>query len=136
MLRSKSPSGMCAKLRTVAESSNKVHSTRSLCYFLFVPRIMGVVLHPHSVRGESHIQRNASVEVATTSPPFYNEPYRSHVLFVKASYGTTSTSWSQHHFAAIGKARAACAHSFASWQKATIEFTRRDHSVIACSRHV
>ena len=32
--------------------------------------------------------------------------------------------------------RAACAQSFAPWQQATIEFTRRDHSIIACSRHV
>ena len=34
---------------------------------------------------------------ATTSPTFYNEPHRSHVLFVKAAPGTTFTSWSQHH---------------------------------------
>jgi len=32
---------------------------------------------------------------------------------------------------AIGKARAACAQSFALWQQATIEITRRDHSIIA-----
>jgi len=32
------------------------------------------------------------------------------------------------------KARAACAQSFTLWQQATIEFTRRDHSIIACSR--
>ena len=38
----------------------------------------GVVLHAHSVRGESHIQRNTTGEVATTFPPFYNEPHRSH----------------------------------------------------------
>ena len=37
---------------------------------------------------------------------------------------------------AIGKGRAACAQSFAPWQQATIEFTSRDHSVIACSRHI
>ena len=29
----------------------------------------------------------------------------------------------------------ACAQSFTLWQQATIEITRRDHSVIACSRH-
>jgi len=34
------------------------------------------------------------------------------------------------------KARAASAQSFTLWQQATIEITRRDHSVIACSRHV
>jgi len=33
------------------------------------------------------------------------------------------------------KSRAACAQSFAPWQQATIEITRRDHSTIACSRH-
>ena len=62
----------------------------------------GVILHAHPVRGESHNQRNTTREVATTSPPFYNEPHRSHVLCVKAELGTTFTSWSQHHFVAIG----------------------------------
>ena len=65
---------------------------------------MGVVLYTHSVRGEPCIQCNASQEFATTSLPFYNEPHRSHVLFVKASHSTTFTSWSQHHFVAIGNA--------------------------------
>jgi len=37
---------------------------------------------------------------------------------------------------AIGKARAVCAQSFALWQQATIEITRHDHSIIACSRHL
>jgi len=34
------------------------------------------------------------------------------------------------------KSRAAYAQSFAPWQQATIEITRRDHSIIACSRHI
>ena len=34
------------------------------------------------------------------------------------------------------KSRAACAQSFAPWEQATIEITRRDHSIIACSRHI
>ena len=34
------------------------------------------------------------------------------------------------------KARAASAQSFALWQQATIEITQRDHSFIACSRHM
>jgi len=46
--------------------------------------IYGVVLHAHPVRGESRNQRNTTGEVATTFPPFYNEPHRSHVLCVKA----------------------------------------------------
>jgi len=65
---------------------------------------MGVILRAHPVRVESHLQNNTNGEVATTTPP-YNEPHRSHVLFAKAKAapGTTFTSWSQHHFAAIGK---------------------------------
>ena len=62
----------------------------------------GVILHTHPIRGESHNECNTTGEVAITSPRFYNEPHRSHVLCVKAELGTTSTSWSQHHFVAIG----------------------------------
>ena len=62
----------------------------------------GFILHAHPIRGESHNQCNTTGEVATTSPPFYNEPHRPHVLCVKAELGTTSTFWSQHHFVAIG----------------------------------
>jgi len=35
----------------------------------------GDILHAHLVRGESHNQRNTTGEVATTSPPFYNESH-------------------------------------------------------------
>jgi len=62
----------------------------------------GVILYAHPVRGESHNQRNTTEEVATTSPPFCNEPHRSQVLCVKAELCTTSTSRSQHHFVVIG----------------------------------
>ena len=80
--------------------------------------------------------RNANRVVATTSPPFCNEPHRSLVLCVKAELGTTFTSWSQHLFLYDRKARAASTQSFALWQQATIEITRRDHSFISCSRHI
>ena len=65
LLRSEIPSGMCAKLRTVAASNNRDHPTRSLYYSLFAPRIYIFVLRAHPVRGESHNQRNATGEVAT-----------------------------------------------------------------------
>ena len=36
-------------------------------------------------------------------PPFYNEPHRSHVVFVKSAHlARPFTSWSQHHFVAFG----------------------------------
>jgi len=75
---------------------------RNHSYYLLAPRIYIVVLRAHPVRGESHNQRNATIEVATTTPHFYNEPHRSHVHCVKAEVGTTSASWLQHHFVAIG----------------------------------
>jgi len=67
LLRSEIPSGMCAKLRTVAVSNNRVHTPRSLCYCLFAPHIYICVLRAHPVRGEPHIQRNATGEVAGCS---------------------------------------------------------------------
>ena len=65
MLRSEIPSGMCAKLRTVAASNNRDHPTRSLYYCLFAPHTYLFVLRAHPVRGESHNQRNTTGEVAT-----------------------------------------------------------------------
>jgi len=56
---------MCAKLCTLAASNNRVHGLQSLYYCLFAPRIYIAVLCAHPVRGESHIQRNDTREVAT-----------------------------------------------------------------------
>ena len=58
---------MCAKLRIVTASNNRVYPTRSLYYCLFAPHIYGFVLRAHPVRGESRIQRNTTGEVATVS---------------------------------------------------------------------
>ena len=93
---------------------------------------MGVILCAHPVRGESHMQRNASGEVATTPPPFYNEPHWLHVLFVNAAPSTPFTSWSQHHFVAIRKPEQQV-RKVSHWQQAIIEITWWDHFVIACS---
>jgi len=71
-LRSEIPSGMCAKLRTVAASNNRDHPTRSLYYCVFAPRINIVVLRAHHVRGESHNLRRANGEVATQCFCFCN----------------------------------------------------------------
>ena len=65
LLRSEIPSGMCAKLRTVAASNKRDHPTRSLYYCLFAPHTYIFVLRAHPVRGESHNQRNTTGEVAT-----------------------------------------------------------------------
>jgi len=41
-----------------------------------------------------------------------------------------------HGYCCDRKSRAVSAQSFALWQQTTVEFTRRDHSIIACSRHI
>jgi len=47
LLQSVIPSGMCAKLRTVAASKNGVHMPRSLYYCLFAPDICMVLFFTH-----------------------------------------------------------------------------------------
>jgi len=47
VLRSESPSGMCAKLRTVEASTNRVHMPWSLYYCLFAPHICMVLFFTH-----------------------------------------------------------------------------------------
>jgi len=64
---------------------------------------MGVILRTHPVCDELNIQRNINREVETICPGIYNEPHELQILFVKVAPGITFTSWSQHHFVAIGK---------------------------------
>jgi len=47
LLRSEIPSGMCAKLHTVAASNNRVHMPWSLYYCLFAPHICMVLFFTH-----------------------------------------------------------------------------------------
>ena len=115
---------MCGKLHAVAASNNRDHQRDHPIFACSRHICMGVVLRAHSVLGESRIQRNASGEVATTSPLFYSEPHRSHVLFVRA--------FTQHDlhilvtapFRCNRNAQAACAQSFTLWPEAAIEITR------------
>ena len=135
LLRSEIPSGMCAKLRTVAASNSRDHPTRSLYYCLFAPHTYLFVLRAHPVRDESYNQRNSTGEVATTSPPFLQR--------TTPIARSLCEGWTPHDlhilvtapFCCDRKSRAAYAQSFAPWQQATIGITRWDHSIIACSRH-
>ena len=99
---------ICCDQKAQAASAQRFtlwqQATRDHCIIACLRYIhMGAILRAHPVRGESHIERNTNGEVVTTSPPFYNEPHQSHILFAKAAPGTTSTSSSQQHFAAIVK---------------------------------
>ena len=68
LLRSESPSVMCAKLRTVAASNNRDHAPQSLYYCLFAPHISGVVLRAHPARGESHIHATPTERLQQFKP--------------------------------------------------------------------
>jgi len=80
-LRSEMPSGMCAKLRTVAASNNRNGASQSLLLLLARSRYVynGIFLHAHPVRGESHNQLNAKAEAATRLSVCYNKE-----LFIKS----------------------------------------------------
>jgi len=81
MLRSEGLCGLRAMLHPVAASNNRDHLTRSLCYCLLAPHIMGVTLRTHSVRGESHIQRHGNWEVVTTNL-FFTTNLTDHTFFL------------------------------------------------------
>jgi len=65
LLRSESPSGKCAKLRTVAASNNRDHAPQSLYYCLFAPHnvvlflahIPFVVNHTFNATTEERLQQ-------------------------------------------------------------------------------
>jgi len=128
--RDHSPCTLVVTFNRSQVSIGRAFTPRSLYYCLFVPRIYIVVLRAHPVHGESHIQRNATGEVATTSSPLFTtnrtdltsfcEGFTRHNLHILVT-GTAP-------FFAIRKARAACTQSFTPWQQATIEFTCCDHS--------
>jgi len=65
---------MCASFALWQQAATEITRRDHSCC-LFAPCIYIVVLRAHPVRGESHNQRNASGEVATTSLPFCNEPH-------------------------------------------------------------
>jgi len=54
--------------------------------------------------------------------------------FIHASYHIAETAIFEY-YCCDRKSRAACAQSFAPWQQATIEITRRDHSYCLFAPH-
>ena len=130
------PSGMCAKLHTVAASNHRDHAPQSHHYCLFAPRIYIVVLHAHSVRGEPRIPALRYRRGCNNIPSFLQQ-----TALIACSF---CEGWTRHYlhilvrapFCYDRKSQAACAQSFALWQQATMEIMRRKHSIIACSHHV
>jgi len=135
MLRSEIPSGICAKLRTVAASNNRDHPTRSLYYCLFVPHIYFCSLRTsrswwitQSTQRHRRGCNNIPSFLQRTMPIAHClcegwTPHDLHILVTAP-------------FCCDWKSRAAYAQSFALWQQATMEITWRDHSIIDCSGHI
>ena len=124
VLRSKNPSGKCAKLHNVAASNNRAHPTRSLNYCLFAPHIHGIFLRTHFVHGEPRISAQRQQIGYNNIPSFlqrttpiassFCEGFTRHDLYILVTVP----------FCCDRKARAASAQIFTLWQQATIEPTR------------
>jgi len=102
LLRSEIPSGMRAKFGTVAANNNRDHA-RNLSYCGLLALHIWWCYSSRTSRSwwitqSTQHHRRGCNNIAS----FFNEPHRSHVLCVKAELCTTFTSWSQHHFVAIG----------------------------------
>ena len=125
MLWSESPSGMCAKLHTVAASNNRDHPMRSLYYCLSVLHMYGCsslrtfhsrwIVHStqHQWRGCNNI--SFLQQTALIADSFW-EGCIWHNLHIMVTAP----------FCCNRKARAVCVQSFT----ATIEITQHDHCII------
>ena len=135
VLRSEIPSGMCAKLRTVAASNNRVHMPWSLDYCLFTSHIW-VMFFAHIPFVVNHTFNATPIGRLQQHPLLFTMNRTDRTFFcVKAELSTTCTSWLQHHFIAIGKAQGACVQSFAPWQEVT-RVHARDHYYCLFAPHV
>jgi len=99
VLRSEIPSSMCTKLRTVAASNNGVHMPWSLHYCLFTPHICMVLFFMHMPFVVNHTFNTTSPERLQQHPLLFTTNRTDRTFFV---WRLTLTSWSQHHFVAIG----------------------------------
>jgi len=135
LLRSESPRGKCAKLRTVAASNNRNHTPRSLTFacshhryvVLFFAHIPFVVNRAFSATPAERFHQHPSF-LQRTAPIVrsFCKGFTQHDLQILVTAP----------FCSDRKARAASAQSCTLWKQATIEITRGDHSIIACSHHI
>ena len=128
LLRSESPSSMCAKLRTVAASNNRDHEPQSLLLLL----VHATYIYCCSSRTSRSwwitrlTQRHP--RGCTIIPSFLQRSASIAHSFVKAAPGTAFHILVTAPFCCDRKAQAACAQSFALWQQATIEIMRHNLS--------
>ena len=125
------------KKRWFRGHSPKTTLSVSLFYYMLAPQIyLGVILRARPDRGESHIQRHANQEVATT-----NRTDRTFFLWFlhlawpsNPDHSTILLPERQVRKNFIGKTERQVRKSFALWQQVTMEITRWKPSIIACLR--
>ena len=81
-LRSEIPSGICAKLRTVAASNNRVHIPWSLYYCLFAPRICMVLFFTHIPFVVNHTINATPLERLQQHPLLFTTSRTNRTFFV------------------------------------------------------
>jgi len=117
---------MFTKLHTVAASNNRVHSMRSLYYYLFVPhlyvgcssRTFCSWWNAHSAQGQLRGCNNISfLQLTTAIARSFCEGFIRHDLHILVT----------PPFSCDRRARAACSQSFTLWQQATTDFTSGVH---------
>jgi len=82
LLRLEILSGMCAKLRTVAVSNNRVHMLWSLYYCLFMPHICMVLFFTHTPSVVNHTINATAPERLQQRPLFFTMNHTDRTFFV------------------------------------------------------
>jgi len=131
LLRSEIPSGVCAKLRTVAESNNRDHA-RNLSYYCLLALHIWWCYSSCTSRSSTQCHRRGCNNI----PSF--------LQWAAPIACSLCEGWTRHNlhiivtapFCCNRKSWAACAQSFAPWQQATIEIMLAISLTIACSRYI
>jgi len=129
VLRSESPSGMCARFHTVAASKNRE-----------------IIRRDHSIIACSHhiyiwvysscTSRSWWIAYSTQRQPRGCNNIPSFSQRTAPIARSLCEGWTRHDLHILVTALFCCdrkVQSFTLWQQLTIEITRRDHSIITCS---
>jgi len=128
LLRSEIPSGLCAKLRTVAASNNTDHASQSLLLLL--------ARATHIYCCSSLTSRSWWITQSTQCHRRGCNNIPSFLQRITPIARSVCEGWTRHDLHSLvtapfcwdRKSRGACAQSFAPWQQATIEMMRRNIS--------
>ena len=97
------PSGMYTKLRTVAAENNRDYAPQSLLLLIARATYLMVLFFTHIPFVVNQTINATPPERLQQHPLLFTTNHTDRTCFVwRLEFGTTSTSWSQYHFVAIG----------------------------------